>query len=130
MSVVGIKVVKNTVPPSNVAEARLRSPGVMAALGGVCNGAVGSLNVVNQPSMFWMLFTRLPPPALNPMVKLVVLPVVLTFVPAAQLVQVTTLEELKRLFRSMLWLVHELLTMQSFTPKKCWVSTLPLSELA
>src|SRR6266849_4649312 len=127
MSVVGIKVVKNTVPPSNVAEARLRSPGVIAALGGVCSGAVGSLNVVNQPSIFWILFTRLPPPALNPMVKLDVLPVVLTFVPAAQLEQVTMLEELKRLFRSTVWIVHPPETMQSFTPKKCWMSTLLLS---
>src|SRR2546422_2259860 len=37
-----------------------------------------SLKVVNQPSIFWILFTRLPPPELNPMVKLDVLPVVLT----------------------------------------------------
>ena len=50
--------------------------------------------------MFWTLFTRLPLPELNPMVKLDVLPVVLTFVPDAQLEQVTTLEELFRLFRS------------------------------
>src|SRR5713101_4459613 len=132
MSAVGIKVVKNTVPPSNVAEARLRSPGVMAALGGVCNGAVGSLKVVNQPSIFWILFTRLPPPALNPMVKLDVLPVVLTFVPAAQLEQVTTLEELKRLLHSLVWLEQVGLVppvrIASFTPKKCWMSTLLLSE--
>src|SRR5438309_11498614 len=129
MSVVGIKVVKNTVPPSSVAEARFRSPGVMAALGGVCKGAVGSLKVVNQPSIFWILFTRLPPPELNPMVKLDVLPVVLTLLPDAQLVQVTTLEELNRLFRSTPWFVHDPLIMQSFTPKKCWVCTLLLSPV-
>ena len=98
MSGVGMKVVKNTVPPSSVGEARLRSPTVMADLGGVCKGAVGSLNVVNHPSMFWTLFTRLPLPELNPMVKPDV-PVLLTFVPDAQLEQVTTLEELFRLFR-------------------------------
>src|SRR5437867_3576111 len=115
-----------------------QSPGVVgpvegsgnSALGGVCKGAVGSLKVVNQPSMFWMLFTRLPPPALNPMSKLDVLPVVLTFVPDGQLEQVTTSEELNRLFRSTVWSVHPPETMQSFTPKKCWMSTLPLSALA
>src|SRR5205807_2475209 len=79
-------------------------------------------------SIFWILFTRLPPPALNPMVKLDVLPVVLTFEPDAQLEQVTTLEELKRLFRSTVWFVHPLETMQSFTPRKCWMSVLLLSE--
>src|SRR3989454_1541025 len=130
MSVVGTKVVKNTVPPSSVAEARFRSPGVNALRGGVCSGAVGSLKVVNQPSPFWTLLTRLPPPALNPMVKLDVLPVVLTFVSVAQLEQVTTLEALKRLLRSTLWSVHALETMQSFTPKKCWMSTLHLSMVA
>src|SRR2546427_1317666 len=122
MSVVGMKVGKNKVPPSSVTWAELRSPGVMAVLGGVCNGAVGSLKVVNQPSIFWILFTRLPPPALNPMVKLDVLPVVLVFVPAAQLEQVTTLEELNRLFRSTVWFAHPPEAMQSFTPKKCWMS--------
>src|SRR5919198_4279642 len=130
MSVVGMKVVKNTVPPSSVAGARFRSPGVMEALGGVCKGAVGSLKFVNQPSMFWTVFTRLPPPVLNPMVKLDVLPVVLTFAPDAQLEQVTTLEELNRLFRSTVWSVHPPERMQSFTPKKCWMSTLLLSALA
>src|SRR5437660_7170251 len=129
MSVVGTKVVTNTVPPSSVAEARFRAPGVNALRAGVCSGAVGSLKVVNQPSPFWTLFTRLPPPALNPIVKLDVLPVVLTFVPAAQLEQVTTLEALKRLLRSTVWSVHALETMQSFTPKKCWMSTLQLSKV-
>src|SRR2546422_8012934 len=128
MSVVGMKLVKNTAPPSSVAEARFRSPGVNALRGGVCSGAVWSLKVVNQPSPFWTLFTRLPPPALNPIVKLDVLPVVLTFVSAEQLEQVTTLEALKRLLRSTLWSVHALETMQSFTPKKCWMSTLQLSK--
>src|SRR5438445_126338 len=63
------------------------------------------------------------------MVKLDVLPVVLTLLPDAQLVQVTTLEELNRLFRSTPWFVHDPLIMQSFTPKKCWVSTLLLSPV-
>src|SRR2546422_10153159 len=80
-----MKVVKNTVPPSSVAGLRFRSPAVMALRDGVCIGAVGSLKVVNQPSMFWTLFTRLPLPELNPMVKLGVPLVVLTFVPDAQL---------------------------------------------
>src|SRR3989442_6910305 len=128
MSVVGTKVVKNTVPPSSVAEARFRSPAVRALRGGVCSGAVWSLKVVNQPSPFWTLYNRLPPPALNPIVKLDVPPVVLTFVSAAQLEQVTTLEALNRLLRSTLWSVHAPETMQSFTPKKCWMSTLQLSK--
>src|SRR5712691_4782088 len=97
---------KNTGPASNVAGERFRSPGFVALRGGVCSGAVGSLKVVNQPSMFWILFTRFPLPELYPVVKLAVLPVVLTFVPATQLVQVTTLEELKRLLRSTSWFVH------------------------
>src|ERR671930_885755 len=124
MSVDGMKVVKNTVPPSSVAADKLRSPGVSDGV------RRGSLKVVNQPSMFWTVFTRLPPPALNAMSKLDVLPVVLTFAPDAQLEQVTTLEELNRLFRSTVWSVHPPETMQSFTPKKCWMSTLPLSAVA
>src|SRR6266581_8293151 len=111
-----MKVVKNTVPPSSVAGLRFRSPAFMALRGGDCSGAVGSLKVVNQPSIFWILFTRLPPPELNPMVKLDVLPVVLTFVPDPQLEQVTTLEELNRLLRSTVWSVQAPETMQSFTP--------------
>src|SRR5947209_1269810 len=124
MSVDGVKVVKNTVPPSSVAEERFRSPGISDGV------RRGSLKVVNQPSMFWILFTRLPPPALNAISKLDVLPVVLTFAPGAQLEQVTTLEELNRLFRSTVWSVHPPEMMQSFTPKKCWMSTLLLSVLA
>src|SRR3989449_9904764 len=93
-----MKVVKNTVPPSSVAGLRFRSPAVMALRDGVCIGAVGSLKVVNQPSMFWTLFTRLPLPELNRMVELGVPLVVLTFVPDAQLEQGTAVEELKGLF--------------------------------
>src|SRR5437867_12997259 len=97
-------VVKNTVPPSSVADETFRSPVVRHVgghpVGGLGNSPlVGSLKVVNQPSIFWILFTRLPPPELYPVVKLAVLPVVLTFVPSTQLVQVTMLEELKRLLR-------------------------------
>src|SRR2546428_511270 len=57
------------------------------------------------------------------MVKLDVLPVVLTFVSVAQLEQVTTLEALKRLLRSTLWPVHVLETMHFFGGKDCIVSS-------
>src|SRR3989442_198437 len=113
-----MKVVKNTVPPSSVAGARFRSPAVIALRGGVCSRAVRSLKLVDQPSIFreGSEFVIVLATLLKLSEKLLVLPVLLSFVPAAQLVQVTRLEELKRLLRSTVWTVQAPETMQSFTP--------------
>src|SRR5712692_3921695 len=99
-----MKDVKNRVPPSRVGGARLRSR------------TLGKL--VSQPSIFCILFTRLPPPVLNPTVN-VAPPSRLTLAVGAQLVQITTFETSLRLCCSMVWSVHSPVIIQSFTPKNC-----------